>query len=392
MRRLLLLLTCLGAAGSMTRAATPVYVTPDVPTTENLGGTTLLPWKVYRYDAIGYVPVLTVPGSPTIDAIHKMDSPGDWLLSVEATSNFSGSLTADAEPRDVIRYHGATGIYSTFFCGGALGIPAWSNVDGLYLEGGDAGNLIVSFDVPTDLPPFSTFEPSDFVRFLPAGGPLCSDWALAAANPAFDASAAGAGVSLSTNAIGADDGTGMIIFSVDVPTDLAPPGPVTYLPASLVSWNGATFSIFETLSGWPGGSLVNGISCASNPGRLPIRPSSAQMVVSKSGGSIVLDWSASCSDAEDYGIYEGTIGSWYGHTRVDCSDDGSDLVERVTPTTGRNHYYLVVPHSFKEEGSYGANSAGVERPAGAAVCAPAQNLTRCPPDVQTPSGRMIHSP
>jgi hypothetical protein len=90
-----------------------------------------------------------------------------------------------------------------------------------------------------------------------------------------------------------------------------------------------------------------------------------------------LDWSASCSSgAEDYGIYEGTLGTWYSHTQIDCADAGNDLVEQITPAVGSN-YYLVVPHG-KAEGSYGLNSAGAERPVGAAVCATPQILTPCP--------------
>jgi hypothetical protein len=338
-----------------------------------------MPWEIWRYDTVVpfYSLVFSVPGNPNLDAIHKLDFAGDWLLSVEAASDLAGALPAPAEPRDVIRYDSAAGTYSVVFCGGALGIPLGVNVDAVSMEGGDNGSLIVSFDVPVDFLPFPTFEPSDQVRFVPTGGPLCSDWSLAAANPAFDASASGAGVALSTNAIGADGALGMTVFSVDVPTDLAPP-PATYLAGTLVQWDGLTYSAFETLAGWPASSLIDGISCLANPGRLPIAPPGAQMLLSKAGGGdIILDWSASCSSgAEDYGIYEGTLGTWYSHTQIDCADAGNDLVEQITPAVGSN-YYLVVPHG-KAEGSYGLNSAGAERPVGAAVCATPQILTPCP--------------
>jgi len=373
----LLFLGCVAAFVSPASAATPIFIVPDVPTTES-GGNTLQTWEIWRYDTPpAYSLVFSVPGSPTLDAIHKLDLAGDWLLSVEAASDLAGFLPAPAEPRDVIRYDSAAGSYSVFFCGGAVGIPAGVNVDAVSMEGGDAGNLIVSFDVPVDLLPFPTFEPADLVRFAPTGGPLCSDWAIAAANPSFDASASGGGVALSTNGIGADGALGMTVFSVDVPTDLAPPA-ATYLPATLVQWDGLTYSAFETLAGWPAGSLVDGISCLANPGVLPISPASDQMFVSKvGGGDIVLDWSASCSSgAEDYGIYEGTIGTYYSHTMIDCDDAGSDLVEQITPAVGSN-YYLVVPHG-KAEGSYGRDSAGAERPFGGAVCATPQILTPCP--------------
>ena len=374
MRRLLFL-GCVAGCVSLASAATPIFIVPDVPTTES-GGSTLMPWEIWRYQTVGpfYSLVFTVPGSPNLDAIHKMDLAGDWLLSVEAASDLAGFLPAPAEPRDVIRYDSAAGSYSIFFCGGALGIPTGVNVDAVSMQGGDNGDLIVGFDVPVDLLPFPTFEPADLVRFKPTGGPLCSEWLLVGAT--FDASTSGGGVALSTNAIGADGALGMTVFSVDVPTDLAPPA-ATYLAGTLVQWDGLTYSAFETLAGWPAGSLVDGISCLANPGALPISPASSQMVVSKAGGDIVLDWSASCSSgAEDYGIYEGTLGTWYSHTQIDCDDAGSDLVEQITPAVGSN-YYLVVPHG-KAEGSYGLDSVPAERPVGGAVCATPQMLTPCP--------------
>ena len=77
--------------------------------------------------------------------------------------------------------------------------------------------------------------------------------------------------------------------------------------------------------------------------------------------------SASCSvGVEDYGIHEGTIGAWYSHDDIDCSDDGADLTEVVNYDAG-NVYYLVVPHNANDEGSYGRRSvpplpAPAERP------------------------------
>src|SRR5262245_27154923 len=216
MRRLLFFALAAGCV-SLATAATPIFIVPDVPTTES-GGSTLQPWEIWRYQTVPpfYSLVFSVPGNPNLDAIHKLDLGGDWLLSVEAASDLAGSLPAPAEPRDVIRYDSAAGTYSIFFCGGALGIPLGVNVDAVSMEGGDAGNLIVSFDVPVDLPPFSTFEPADQVRFAPTGVVGCAAWTIAAANPAFDASASGGGVALSTNAIGADGALGTTVFSVDV--------------------------------------------------------------------------------------------------------------------------------------------------------------------------------
>ena len=54
--------------------------------------------------------------------------------------------------------------------------------------------------------------------------------------------------------------------------------------------------------------------------------------------------------------------------RIDCTDDGGDLTEEITPAPN-DRYYLVVPHNPNDEGSYGTDAAAAERPAGGAVCA-----------------------
>lgn len=393
MKRLLCFLMGLGLAGTLARADTPVFITPDVPTTETATSTTLLPWQIFRYDAGPlYTLELTVPGTPHVDAIHKMDDPGDWLISVEAPNNLGGALTTDALPGDVVHYDGATGTYSLFFCGGALGIPLESNVDALYMEGGDAGNLVVSFDVPTELPPGSGtyYDPADLVRFLPTGAAGCAAWVLSALNPAFDASATGAGIPTTDNLIGADARFAgpmlKTILSMDVPSDLAPTlGPTTYTAGNLAVWDGANFDLFEPLAGWPPGSLVDGVSCQANPGRLE-----AQILLGKAPGfppDIFIVWPASCSDgADDYGIYEGTLASVrlgiYDHVAIDCNDAPPLLQETIAPPAVVNSYYLVVPYNLKDEGSYGLATITGERPQPAVVanrCTALQNLTPCPP-------------
>ena len=75
-------------------------------------------------------------------------------------------------------------------------------------------------------------------------------------------------------------------------------------------------------------------------------------------------------------IYEGTLGVWDSHRRLDCSDAGGDLQEDIEPGTG-NRYYFVVPRGGGYEGSYGTDSDGNERPVGFATCASSQ-LLGCP--------------
>jgi hypothetical protein len=361
-------------------AAQTIFVSPDVPTDPSLGSF-FGPWDVLAQSAgvIAAGPVMTVPGDPAVDALHRMDKTDNWLFSIEAPSDLAGSLSTEAEPRDVIRND--AGNLTFFFCGGSVSpaIPLETNVDALYLDGGDSGELVVSFDVPTTLAG-TTYFPSDLVRFKPTSSPpSCSDWALAGL--VFDSGAAG--VPSSDNVIAADAAGGRILVAMDVPSDLAPSaGPTTYVPGQIASWDGVTFDLFDTLTAWPLSSQVDALTCQANPGTVPV-----DMLVGKSTltpGDLMLEWSSSCSQgAEDYGIYEGTIGVWYDHVLTDCSDDGGDRIEDVTPS-GVANYYLVVAHNNKEEGSYGTDFiSGInsERPQAANPgdrCVVPQTVAACP--------------
>ena len=100
--------------------------------------------------------------------------------------------------------------------------------------------------------------------------------------------------------------------------------------------------------------------------------------MTKAGGAdITLTWGSSCfaPTDNDYAIYEGTIGTYYSHSSRFCSTGGA-LTKTFTPLGG-NKYYLVVPLNGQREGSYGLNSAGSERAAGAGECLP-QLFEGCP--------------
>lgn len=361
-------------APAVSFAATPVYVSPDVPTLETLGGTNLLSWVAYKYDGVAYAPALTVPGNPRLADIHRMDKSGNFLFALEAPSDLGGALTAVADARTIVRYEAATATYSTFFCGGGLTVPLpdGASVDAVYLVGGDAGDLVVSFDVPVTIGTFQ-FNPADLVRFVHTGTG-CSGWTLAATNPEFNSAIAGIGIKGSSNVVAAARVGGKLVLSFDVPTDLGPPGVTTYVPGQLVAWDGANFSLFQGLAGWPTSGVVAGVATGGNPGRVP-----PTIHVDKAGANVTVSWSTSCSQgADDYEIYEGTIGAWYSHTSKACTDTAHDLMETFAPKVG-NDYYLVVPRNVVEEGSYGTNAGGVERPIGAAQCVTPQVLTPCPP-------------
>ena len=110
-------------------------------------------------------------------------------------------------------------------------------------------------------------------------------------------------------------------------------------------------------------------------------------------GNLILAWTASCSaEASDYAVYEGAIGTYDSHTMKDCSDDDAALTEEIQSSAG-NRYYLVIPLSAGDEGSYGKASDDVERPRGVAVCRASQATGGCPslaPDLIIDS--ITHSP
>ncbi len=104
-------------------------------------------------------------------------------------------------------------------------------------------------------------------------------------------------------------------------------------------------------SGGARGAIADGDDIPGAPltvGKLPL-------------GDVQLDWSASCRASDtDYGVYEGQIGNWYSHGPVVCSTAGA-VSASLTPAALRA-YYLVVPNDGTDEGSYGDDSAKVERP------------------------------
>ncbi len=121
------------------------------------------------------------------------------------------------------------------------------------------------------------------------------------------------------------------------------------------------------------------VACAP-PGATPTTMTMTKQRGPTGGWELVFDWAPSCeSGAVDYAIYEGDLGVWYSHEQADCSDDGGDFTEVLTPQPG-DSYYVMVPLSLTAEGSYGEAPFGVERPLGiaGARCLTTQTLSSCP--------------
>ncbi|ANM31447.1 hypothetical protein ABI59_20530 [Acidobacteria bacterium Mor1] len=114
----------------------------------------------------------------------------------------------------------------------------------------------------------------------------------------------------------------------------------------------------------------------TGPGSIP----SVSLTVDKAAvaGNLTLSWGASCgADARDYGIYEGQLGNWYSHQSITCTDSGADLTEEIVPLIG-DRYFLVVPLGDTDEGGYGTDSGGAERPVGMPACAVSRQSAVCP--------------
>jgi hypothetical protein len=94
------------------------------------------------------------------------------------------------------------------------------------------------------------------------------------------------------------------------------------------------------------------------------------------GTAIDLAWNACCRVGADYAVYEGALGAWTSHMPALCSTGGQTSAT-LSPADG-DRYFVVVANDATTEGSYGVNSAGVERSASTSMCRNNRNTTACP--------------
>jgi hypothetical protein len=105
-------------------------------------------------------------------------------------------------------------------------------------------------------------------------------------------------------------------------------------------------------------------------------------IVGKGAGaapSITLRWNPSCSFGDtDYEVYQGHLDALpvYDHEQVLCSTAGAAT---ATFNTGLgDHYYRVVPTDGSEEGSYGVDGTGAQRPHASVPCRNPVTALACP--------------
>jgi hypothetical protein len=105
-------------------------------------------------------------------------------------------------------------------------------------------------------------------------------------------------------------------------------------------------------------------------------------IVGKGSGadpSITLRWNPSCSFGDaDFEVYHGNLDALplYDHEPVLCSTAG------VTTATFNadpgDRYYLVVPTDGTDEGSYGVDGTGAQRPHASVSCRSQVTAVACP--------------
>lgn len=113
----------------------------------------------------------------------------------------------------------------------------------------------------------------------------------------------------------------------------------------------------------PGAEVASGRVAGLTLGKAPL-------------GDLALSWGGSCAATDtDYVVSEGLLGSFTSHLIVRCTTGGA--TSATIQPRAQSAYYLVAPRNASQEGSYGRNSAGAERPPASNACFP-QRIQSCP--------------
>jgi hypothetical protein len=126
--------------------------------------------------------------------------------------------------------------------------------------------------------------------------------------------------------------------------------------------------------------------CAGSGGSPGEAGSSSPLRVGRAGGSLQFEWGAPAAPCSPlaYALYRGDLDllhAGYNHdTVLACAHTTPSLsIPESDPRLGAADYYLVVAGNGEEEGSYGRDDGGNERPLSLASCQGAQDLGRCSP-------------
>jgi hypothetical protein len=330
----------------------------DVPA--QFGAAYYLPNQLVKRSASGTFsvaldgPALGLGAGVRINAQTAM-SQGVILFSPNVPFTAGGNTYT---PRDVVYSDGASlSLWVSY-----PSIPPGVKIDALALD--YFGQMYLSFDVPVTIGA-TTFMPNDLA--VDNGGTLSLAYSGSALG--FPAGSDVCGFEIIVNSPGNDS-----FFMFRTPTKI---GGTTYLPMQIVKCSSGVFSLYFDGGGAAAGVIGTDFSFPAAPGAVPETPGlpGTPLRVAKSGSNLQLTWGESCvSDGNDYGIYRGTLGSWYSHTPVVCSTGGATS-QTVTPGSG-GEYYLAVPLNGLWEGNYGSSSYGNIEPS-ASPCRQYQWAT-CP--------------
>jgi hypothetical protein len=138
--------------------------------------------------------------------------------------------------------------------------------------------------------------------------------------------------------------------------------------------------VTPTPAPYPASCSADGSDTAFTIGAVPPAGVVPALQLARSGGSLVLTWSTSCSgQATGYAVYQGTLSmlraGYSDLAPVTCAA-GTDLTETFVPGSG-DRYYLVAATVPGAEGYLGDSSFGSPRQAAADACAPREAAT-CP--------------
>ncbi len=117
------------------------------------------------------------------------------------------------------------------------------------------------------------------------------------------------------------------------------------------------------------------LACSVGPPGEPVN-----LQLSKSGGNLVFSWTAvgSTCSGSDYALYQGDLTQLptYTHDQITCTTGGATNYSMPIPA-GTSLYYIVTALTSSEEGSYGRDSSGTERPTSSTACKATTNRTAC---------------
>ncbi len=354
MRHMLIALLLVGLALLAAPAKAQEYLfAVDVPS--DLGGSTFTPWSLVDRTSTSYVESAALPSPLHVASLHR-ENDGDWLFSVRWPVDLGG---ATYEPRDVIRWDGSS--YSLEFDGEASDLPPEVTIDALY-RSPDNDELVLSVDLPVE-PSGDVLAPGDL--FQPFDG----------FSKVFEAKAFDIPAELNLVAATADPESGNLLLAFDLPGKLLD---LETKPGEIVSWDGNQFELWAGDGNWPAGSTLAGLSSVEAAGEAPSTGGGMLRLARLSPTRVRLTWGASCSGADmDYAVYSGDMSSgiFSGHQPNTCSTSGATTWEMEEPEP--EAYFLVTALTASREGSYGRDSAGVERPVSTTACAP-QSAPACP--------------